>query len=167
MDTELVFGGRIYRVALGETGGTTSLVLDDRQIEGEISHLTPNVISLTIGGRRYTAYVARSEEKVFVQVDGRLFELAEADAEERASAVAGGAVGGNSVSSPMPGRVVKIPVSEGDSVDKNQTLVIVEAMKMENPLRSPIAGKVKRVHYGEGDLVDAGRPIVEVEPLEE
>ena len=64
----------------------------------------------------------------------------------------------------MPGKVTKVPVSEGQEVRKNQTLVIVEAMKMENEIKASIDGVVKKVHVAVGDLVDAERPLVEVEP---
>jgi biotin carboxyl carrier protein len=66
----------------------------------------------------------------------------------------------------MPGKVVKIGVKVGDEVRKNQTLVIVEAMKMENEIKSPIPAKVKKINFKEGDLVDTGQPIVELEPKE-
>ena len=63
----------------------------------------------------------------------------------------------------MPGQVVKIQVSQGDVVHKNQTLAIVEAMKMENELKSTGPARVKKICAAEGDLVDAGQVIVELE----
>jgi biotin carboxyl carrier protein len=63
----------------------------------------------------------------------------------------------------MPGKVTKIAVAEGEEVRKNQTLVIVEAMKMENEIKSAIDGVVKKIHVAVGDLVDSERPLIEVE----
>jgi biotin carboxyl carrier protein len=63
----------------------------------------------------------------------------------------------------MPGMVVKLNVAEGDLVQKNQSLAIVEAMKMENELKSPIQGRVKKINGAPGDLVDAGTPLIELE----
>ena len=83
----------------------------------------------------------------------------------RRSAELKGAEESAAVCPPMPGMVVKINVSEGDTVRRNQSLAIVEAMKMENELRSPIDGRVRRVHASAGDLVDTGNPIIELEAI--
>nr|WP_276572691.1 MULTISPECIES: biotin/lipoyl-containing protein [Nannocystis] len=64
----------------------------------------------------------------------------------------------------MPGRVVRVLVSAGQSVERGAPLVIVEAMKMENELLAAVAGTVKAVHVGEGVAVDAGQALVELDP---
>jgi biotin carboxyl carrier protein len=63
----------------------------------------------------------------------------------------------------MPGKVIEVLVAEGDSVEKGQGLVIVEAMKMENEVRSPIAGEVKEIKVKPGDTVEGGAVLVIVE----
>jgi biotin carboxyl carrier protein len=71
-------------------------------------------------------------------------------------------VGSGSLTAPMPGRVVKILVSEGEVVAHGAPTIIVEAMKMENELHAPIAGVIRRVAVREGDTVDAGQVLVEI-----
>ena len=63
----------------------------------------------------------------------------------------------------MPGKVIAVLVSEGDSIEKGQGLVIVEAMKMENEVRSPIAGEVKEIKVKTGDAVEGGAVLLIVE----
>jgi biotin carboxyl carrier protein len=75
---------------------------------------------------------------------------------------AGGAAG-SQLKAPMPGRVVRVLVSVGQAVERGASVVIVEAMKMENELRAPAAGVVLRVHASEGAAVDAGQLLVELE----
>lgn len=75
-----------------------------------------------------------------------------------------GGAGGGLVKAPMPGRVVRVLVSAGQSVERGAPLVIVEAMKMENELLAAVAGTVKAVHVGEGVAVDAGQALVELDP---
>lgn len=70
-----------------------------------------------------------------------------------------------SVRSPMTGRVVLVHVKEQEIVEKNQPLVVVEAMKMEHVLRAPAAGRVHKVNCQPGQLVEGGAELVEVEPL--
>lgn len=63
----------------------------------------------------------------------------------------------------MPGKVVKIIAKVGDQVEKGQTLLILEAMKMENEIKSGVTGTVKAIHVKEGDALDNGVLMMEVE----
>jgi acetyl/propionyl-CoA carboxylase alpha subunit len=67
------------------------------------------------------------------------------------------------VKAPMPGTVIRLLVSEGDTVRARQPLVVLEAMKMETPLTSPYDAVVRAVHVEEGASVAAGAPLVELE----
>lgn len=70
---------------------------------------------------------------------------------------------GKVVEAPMPGSIFKIQVQTGDVVKKGQSVVILEAMKMENNIASDYAGKVKRVFVKEGSAVQAGTKLMEIE----
>jgi biotin carboxyl carrier protein len=63
----------------------------------------------------------------------------------------------------MPGKVVRVLVAPGDTVEARQGLVVVEAMKMENELRASGAGRVREVFVREGQSVEAGAALVIVE----
>ena len=63
----------------------------------------------------------------------------------------------------MPGKIVKIAVKKGEEVIKGQTLIILEAMKMENEIKSGMDGVVKEIHVKEGDALDSGVLMMEVE----
>jgi acetyl-CoA/propionyl-CoA carboxylase biotin carboxyl carrier protein len=67
------------------------------------------------------------------------------------------------VKAPMPGTVIRLLVTEGDTVRARQPLVVLEAMKMETPLTSPYDAVVRAVHVEEGASVAAGAPLVELE----
>jgi len=123
-----------------------------------------NELKLIINGKPCRFYIARNKDTAYVFFEGRQFIFQE-QPEGEGSFNAYGAAGivGDYVASPMPGTIIKINCREGDAIQENDTLVIVEAMKMENMLRSPVSGKVRKVHNIEGDLVEAGKPIVEVE----
>lgn len=76
----------------------------------------------------------------------------------------GGAGGGGSVKAPMPGRIVKALVAEGDEVEAGHPIIIVEAMKMENEVLAEGAGIIRRILVSAGDTVDAGAVLIEIEP---
>ncbi len=64
----------------------------------------------------------------------------------------------------MPGTVVRVLVAEGDSVEEGQLLLVLKAMKMEQPFAAPYAGRVRSLPFGEGSLVPAaGAVLVELE----
>ena len=84
----------------------------------------------------------------------------------RRSAHAEGALHGHgqvTIVAPMPGRVVRVLVANGDQVDVRQPVVVVEAMKMENELRAPRAGHVKEIAVAPGTSVEAGRVLAVIE----
>ena len=67
------------------------------------------------------------------------------------------------IAAPMPGRVLSVLVKVGDTVKKEQDVLILEAMKMENSIASDFAGKVKQVLVAEGDTVAVDTPLIEIE----
>ena len=66
----------------------------------------------------------------------------------------------------MPGSVVTVEVAEGDAVTRGQTLVVVEAMKMEHPVTAPVDGTVVGLAVAAGDPVEAGQALVTVHPTD-
>jgi len=68
---------------------------------------------------------------------------------------------------PLPGKIIKVLVKEGQTVELEEPLVILEAMKMEHKVVSPFKGSVKKVVFGEGDQVKLGDVLVEMEKIEE
>jgi biotin carboxyl carrier protein len=143
----------------------TTVTVDDRPYDVDWKRVDGDVISLLIGGRSYTARVARDEGGLIVWIGGHRvrLEVATGDSDTVAAAGGGGPASG-AIKAPMPGSVVKVLVAEGDAVEVNQSLVIVEAMKMENEVRSPVAGTVKKVSVTAGDSVGTTEAMLEIEP---
>jgi 3-methylcrotonyl-CoA carboxylase alpha subunit len=84
------------------------------------------------------------------------------DIEEAAHHTGHGA-GGSELVAPMPGTVIEVSVEPGDAVQARQGLVVLEAMKMENPIAAPFDATVKAVHVAVGDRVAGGALLVELE----
>jgi biotin carboxyl carrier protein len=105
--------------------------------------------------------------RVEVVVDGWRFELAVEDAararlRRRATrtADAAAASGSADIRAIIPGRIAAVRVTAGDEVAAGQTLLVVEAMKMQNELRAPREGTIERVAVGEGQTIDRGDLLV-------
>jgi 3-methylcrotonyl-CoA carboxylase alpha subunit len=71
--------------------------------------------------------------------------------------------GPTSLTAPMPARIIRILVQPGAAVKKGDTLVLLEAMKMELPIRAPADGKVAAVHCRDGELVQADAVLIDLE----
>lgn len=71
---------------------------------------------------------------------------------------------GGNISAPMPGTVISIPVDQGSSVTKGETLLVLEAMKMENDIKAPSDGTVQEIKVSEGASVNAGDILIILTP---
>lgn len=96
-----------------------------------------------------------------VQADGVLIEV-ESEGAAATATVARSVVTGNTVTAPLPGRVIEIKVKVGDKVSVGQEVLILEAMKMENSITSDYAGFVKQILVVEGDSVQADAVLIEI-----
>jgi len=120
-----------------------------------------NIISFTFNKESYNIYYAQDKDMIYLATGGEYYAFVS----DRGGSMKGRRTHGqmgNSVSSPMPGLLVKIMVAVGDNVKQGTTLAIVEAMKMQNELRAPRDGIVRQINNREGDQVDALKPIVEL-----
>jgi len=135
--------------------------VDDREYELQVSTPEPNVYLLKHEGKVHEFYVAPqsgpgspitvSSRKGDVEVT--LFDPKRLRGSEAVGAAADGLA---EIKSLMPGRVVRIVAKPGDEVAKGDSVLVVEAMKMQNDLRSPKDGVVKEIRIEEGATVGAG-----------
>jgi 3-methylcrotonyl-CoA carboxylase alpha subunit len=117
------------------------------------------IVAGPAGPRR--GYVVRHGDLVWVEFAGSIqrFEI------ERGVARRRGTAGHDEIAAPMPGQVLRVLVAAGDLVEKGQTLLVVEAMKMQIELAAPHAGTVLSIAVAAGDKVLPGVPLVEIDAL--
>jgi biotin carboxyl carrier protein len=96
--------------------------------------------------------------RTWVHLEGEVVVVASPDAPRRRHAA-----GAATLEAPMPAQVTAVRVVAGDRVEAGAVLVLLEAMKMELPLRAPVAGRVRAVHCAPGDRVAPGRALVDLE----
>lgn len=108
--------------------------------------------SVVTGLRSREAVAERIDGEIHVTIEGERFRFAEPLDDEVAGA--GGAARAE-VKAPMPGKVVKLLVAEGDAVAAGQGVLLFEAMKMQNEIRSPQDGTMGELHVSEGQAVEA------------
>ena len=147
-------------------GSRFRLSWDDTTYEVEVSRLRPGALSMIVpsdghASHEVTCYETAPGELV-LGVGSRHIPALVTDGRRPRTVKTARQGGDHAVVAPMPGRVVRIQVAQGDTVQAGQGLAVVEAMKMENVVASPAAGVVSAVGVAVGDVVESGAVLVVV-----
>lgn len=126
--------------------GYVSLIVDGRSVPVSVEPAGADALRVTIDGQR-TEVQVKDERDLLIEEFGLGEDLA----------------AGGEVRAPMPGLVLDVLVEEGEDVEAEQGLLVLEAMKMENELKAPAAGVVRTIHTTSGDAVDKDALLIEIE----
>ena len=141
-------------------GNEYRFTLDGKTVAVQLTDSQHGRLNLLIDGRKLTAYVSSDGAKRWVTVNGQTFALTKSPAARRAGA---GGDHASALAAPMPGQVRGVNVSAGDAVTKDQTLMVLEAMKMEIRIQAPFDGVVKSVAAEVGQTVEREQILIEIE----
>jgi biotin carboxyl carrier protein len=151
----------------GEQAGNVRYCLDEQETgQANWARVGPGLYSILLGGRSYEAGVSRSgsaqgAHDYDVRVGAERYRVTIRDPRaRRAGSNTGISAAPLEITAPMPGRVVKVLVREGEEVTAGQGLLVMEAMKMQNELRATRAGYVESIHTAEGAGVETGSPLL-------
>ena len=136
------------------SGPTTTLTIESRQTGEELCR--------TASGRTHPFAWAWVGRELHLWLDGDLFVFRRSETRRRRNAAA--AEGPGDVLAPMPGTVLEVLVSEGDQVERNQTVLVMESMKMELAITASSNGVVCRLAVHPGQQVDRGMRLFELAP---
>ncbi|MPZ20022.1 MAG: hypothetical protein GEV06_19215 [Luteitalea sp.] len=167
MTLEARFDGDVFSVeTAGETVSVTGGVDEEATTRFVVQPLGDHAFRVSETSDAAPSRVAlavRDGNSTWVFVDGEVVVLELQTSQRRRARRRSSAH--DALTTPMPATVVRLFVEPGDRVTQNMPLAILEAMKMELPLRAPRDGVVRRVMCHEGDLVQPGPPLIELEPL--
>ena len=158
--------GQTHRIELHVAGDSNFTVdIDGVPRTVDTRRLGPNTYSLLIDGHSVVADVSPNGDDYTICIAGEIFRIRLTD--ERRRQVALGEPeeerGRHEIRALMPGKIVDILVQVGDAVIRDQGLLIIEAMKMENEVKSPAAGEVKEVLVRPGQAVEANQAVMVIE----
>ena len=147
---DLTPSGKGYRATIGE-----------KTIDVEILQSKDGKLDLLIDGKRVTAYISADNARRWVTVNGQTLVLTKSSGARKSGHGHHHTAG--ELTAPMPGQVRAVSVSEGDTVTKGQTLLLLEAMKMEIKIQAPFDGKVSSISVKVGQTVEREHLLVRME----
>jgi oxaloacetate decarboxylase alpha subunit len=145
--------------------GLLRVTVDGREYLIDVTTPAPGTYALLARGRVFLAFVWERRGRREVQVGDLAMSIEVASAQsQRPSARAAATVSGRQdITAPMSGRVVQVLVEDGQTVQEGESLVIIEAMKMETEIRAVTPGQVKEILVQAGMTVEAGQTLLVVE----
>lgn len=169
MSLEIRIDDRYSQVELvSRDKNSVKIKVDDEIHDVDIIRAEEGIYSILLNGKSYTVELLEGDtsKKYSATTAYHSFDIEIIDAETRYLMSRKGNEledAENQISSPMPGKIVKIPVKTGDKVEVGQTVIIVSAMKMESEYKSGKAGIIKEIHVKEGDTIEGNQPLITIE----
>ena len=176
MRHEIEAGGRVRSVIVDRTGDTFAVAVDGRVRQVDAVRVDAQTLSLIVGPQGAATATTRAAAVydvaivadsggagLVVRVDHVPVAVSLAGRRHGRSGDRAGAAGPFRIVAPMPGKIVRVLVREGDQVRARQPIVVIEAMKMENELRAERDGTVTEILVAEGRTVDSGALLVVIQ----
>jgi len=161
---DVTIDGKHYRLDLNHADGRWACLLDGRPLQVDAVLVRPDVLSLRIGDKSYEVKSERVAGDLHIWVGSARFAAEVRDPRSlRGRARAADDRGPRKITAAMPGKIVRVLVSEGEEVEAGAGIAVVEAMKMQNEIKSPKKGTVQKIPVKEGAAVNAGDVLAIVE----
>lgn len=153
---DATLAGRTERVEVRETQGLYRVRVGERQFEFDARTLSSVELSALVDTQSHDVVVEKTTDGFAVILRGDRFDVELKDAVQGAALGRAAHSGPTKLTAPMPGKIVKVLVAEGEAVDGGRGVLVMEAMKMENELKAPRAGTVQEIRVREGQAVEMG-----------
>jgi biotin carboxyl carrier protein len=137
--------------------------IGDRKYILETKTLQPGFYWMNCENRSIEVVVTEKSGGYLVMIDGRQVMIELTDFRTALRHAHEGHSGSAQIRAPMPGKIIRVLLKEGDPVQPNQGILVMEAMKMQNEIKSPKSGTVKKVGVTAGSAVNSGDLLAEVE----
>lgn len=169
MSLEIKINDKISRVEMrNQNGNILEIDVNGKIYKVDLLHTPDGTFSIIENGKSYNIELvpANQPKKYTAHTLYHAYEVEVIDAEARYlinRGTNGASSNEKTISSPMPGKVVKVLKKEGDIVQKGDTIVIISAMKMESEYKSHVDGIIKHVNVAEGETIEGNQILVEIE----
>ena len=168
MKLQAEIGSEKHEIEIRREGERVSARIDDREYELEASEVEPNVYLLKNENKIYEVFVspqANQNEPFAIKIKNQELAISLIDPKRLrgAGASSGNADGIVEIKTAMPGKLVRVLVETGAEIRQGESVLVVEAMKMQNEMKSPKDGIVREIRFTEGATVNAGDVLAIIE----
>ena len=157
-------GEQIVTVRVEPQGAGYTVRVDNGPARFVTAHAQAGALTLTVDGRRETVFAAAEGARQWVALAGRVYSLETPAPEKRSRRSAGAGRPHDALTAQMPGVIRQVLVTAGERVERGQTLLMLEAMKMEIKIAAPHAGQITAVAVRAGETVQRGQLLVDLAP---
>jgi biotin carboxyl carrier protein len=154
------YEGGSFSVDLTPSGRSYRAIIGEEDFDVQVLQAEKGKLDLLIDGKRVTAYVSSENTRRWVTVNGRTLLFDKITGRRRGGGGHQHAAG--ELTAPMPGQVRAVNVKEGEHVTKGQTLLLLEAMKMEIRVQAPRDGVIKKLSVQQGQTVEREQMLIEI-----
>jgi biotin carboxyl carrier protein len=162
---EVLLGGATHRVEITEREGKAIVKLDGKELFPDVAHPESEVLSVVLDGKSFEVKRQVTPMGTRLLIGDTAFDVEVRDPRSFRARKRGAGLdeGPQKITSPMPGKVVRVLAPEGTEVEAGQGVIVIEAMKMQNEMKSPKKGRVLKILSPEGAAVNAGDGLAIVE----
>ena len=160
MEFQYEYAGKSYPVKMTRDGDKFTALIGEQEYSISSKEIRPGFFIIQIDGRPVKISIATEGNQRHIFHAGSVYRFTRI--EGRKKSATDGEISPE-INSPISGKVVKVDSEEGKAVEASQTLMTIEAMKMEYQIKAPYDGIVEKVNFKEGDQVDIGMVLIVME----
>lgn len=156
MELNYEYNGHQYAIKVEKKGGKGSeysIAYDGKNYAASASEIKPGYLNIRLNEQLIKCVISNEKENRFVFLNGDIFQIKRIQPTARKLEKKEEKEG---LASPISGKIVSVKVEEGSIVKKGDVLMVIEAMKMEYPIKAPHDGKVKKINFKINDQIEMG-----------
>jgi 3-methylcrotonyl-CoA carboxylase alpha subunit len=165
VEVQYEYAGKSYPVRITKNGDEYKVLIGEKDYLVKSKEVKPGYFTMKINGKPVKLSMASEGNQRHIFFNGHVFRFTRSEGRKRGK----GDYDAMSpeITSPISGKVVKVEAEEGAHVEGGQTLITIEAMKMEYQIKAPYKGRVDKIKFKQGDQVDIGMVLVEMKKTED
>jgi 3-methylcrotonyl-CoA carboxylase alpha subunit len=156
-------GDELKTVTVEQVGDRFRVSIGNRVYDVAAQQHQPGEFDLEVDGQQWRGYAAGDDRRRYIAIAGETWVLEKPRPRQQRQHGSHSATDSGNLEATMPGLIREVLAVEGAAVKRGDTLVVLEAMKMELRLTAPYAGRVRQVHCAAGQVVERGQKLVELE----
>lgn len=160
MQPRYILDETVHAITPLRLGHQVTLEIDGHLLDARLQWQGDNQGELIVNGSARRVYFAQDGNALYIHFAGKTWHI---EAQDEFSSAGGNDASAGQIRAPMPGVVVENNITQGDTVELGQNLLLIESMKLQTEIKSSVAGIVRAIGFSQGDNFDKGAVLVDIE----